>query len=62
MSKRPTLHLIKGGLTPQDRGTYWWRARRAAAPAAENWPRDGEWRRLIDSLMRNPAKTKPSVG
>ena len=55
MSKRPTLHLIKGGLT-QQHGIYRLRDRRAAAPAEETWPRDGEWRRLIHRLMKNPVK------
>ena len=55
MSKRPRFHLIKGGLGPQ-RGIYRLREREAVAPAAETWPRDGEWRRLVESLIRNPRK------
>ena len=56
MSKRPPLYLINGGLPQKERGIYRLRERQAAAHAAEAWPRDGEWRRLIHSLMRNPAK------
>lgn len=55
MSKRPPFYLIKGGLT-QQHGIYRQRERWTAAPLAETWPRDGEWRRLIESLIRNPRK------
>lgn len=56
MSKRPLLYLIKGGLTRREHGIYRLREHRGGAPAEETWPRDGEWRRLIQSLIRNPAK------
>ena len=56
MSKRPPFYLIKGGLVQEQHGVYRLRERRAATPAAESWPRDDEWRRLIRSLIRNPAK------
>ena len=62
MSKRPRLYLINGGLARKERSIYRLRERQAAAPAAETWPRDGEWRRLIQSLMTNPAKPKPLAG
>lgn len=60
MSKRPPLYLIKGGLMHQAEwsGVYHLRERRAVAHPAESWPRDGEWRRLIESLMGNPRKGK----
>lgn len=55
---RKCLHLIQGGLTqPAARpGIYRLRERRVAAPAEEAWPRQGEWRRLVHSLMRNRPK------
>jgi hypothetical protein len=56
MSKPPSFYLIKGGLTDEQHGIYRLREPQAAAPAAERWPRDGEWRRLIRSLIRNPTK------
>jgi hypothetical protein len=56
MSKRPAFYLIKGGLTEERHGIYRLRERQAAASAAERWPWDGEWRRLIRSLIRNPTK------
>ena len=58
MSKRPPLYLINGGLPRKERSIYRLRERQAVAPAEETWPRDGEWRRLIHSLMRNPAKSE----
>lgn len=57
MNKRPSFYLIKGGLT-QQRGIYRLREREPAVHAAETWPRDGEWRRLIESLMGNPRKVE----
>ena len=56
MSKRPPLHLINGGLPQKTHGIYRLRARHVAVAAVETWPRDGEWRKLVHSLMRNPAK------
>lgn len=56
MTKRPSFHLIKGGLARKQHGIYRLRAAGPAAPAAENWPKDGEWRTLIHTLMRNPVK------
>ena len=56
MSKRPRFHLIQGGLMKDPPGIYRLRERQAATPAAETWPRDGEWRRLIRALIRNPVK------
>jgi hypothetical protein len=50
------LYLIKGGLAGQRRGIYRLRERQPRAPATETWPKDGEWRSLIHSLMRTPAK------
>lgn len=54
MSKRPTFHLIQGSLTQVQPGTYRLRQRGAAAPESEDWPKAGEWRSLIHSLMWNP--------
>lgn len=57
MSKRPLLHLIEGGLTQEQRGIY--RLRPGSprdAPAQEPWPKDGEWRKLVRRLMKNPVK------
>ena len=57
MSKRPALYLIEGGLVEEQRRIYRLRqARPQEAPAAEPWPRDGEWRKLIHRLVRNPVK------
>ena len=57
VSKRASLYLIRGGLKQEERGIYRLRER-WSAPAAETWPRDGEWRRLIHSLIGNPIKRK----
>lgn len=56
MSKRPPLYLINGYLPQKERRIYRLRERHVAVTAVETWPPDGEWRRLIHSLMRNPAK------
>lgn len=56
MSERPFLHLIQGGLKDEHRGIYRLRERPLAAPVAEAWPKDGEWRRLIHTLIGTPAK------
>lgn len=56
MSKRPPFYLIKGGLMQEQHSIYRLRERPAAPPEPESWPRDGEWRRLIRSLITNPAK------
>ena len=57
MSKPPPLYLIEGGVTEQQRRVYRLRqARPQEAAAPEPWPRDGEWRKLIRRLMRNPVK------
>lgn len=56
VNRRPTLHLIKGGLAEKRHGIYRLRQRATDAPAVEIWPRDGEWRDLIQRLLGNPAK------
>ena len=52
MIRRPTFHLIQGGLTQEQQGIYQLRQPRAPTPEAEVWPAEGEWRRLIRSLLR----------
>jgi hypothetical protein len=55
MSKRPRLHLVEGGLSQEQHKIYRLRAASTIeAPAAEPWPKDGEWRTLIRRLMRKP--------
>ena len=56
MIKYPPLYLIEGGLAAEQDKIYRLRERRPQAPAAEPWPKDGEWRALIRRLMRNPVK------
>jgi hypothetical protein len=57
MSKRPRLALIEGGLADRQRGIYRLRQGRAqGVPAEDAWPPDGEWRKLIRRLMKNPVK------
>ena len=57
MSKRPLLQLIDGGVTQEERSIYRLRpGRPQGAPAEASWPKDGEWRKLIHRLMRNPVK------
>ena len=56
MSKRRRFHLIQGGLMKDPPGIYRLRERPAATRAAEAWPREGEWRRLIRALIRHPVK------
>ena len=61
MSKRPRLHLVEGGLALEQHKIY--RLRTASpieAPAAEPWPKDGEWRTLIHGLMSPPHKADPA--
>ena len=58
MTKRPVLRVIDGGTSEEQRTLYRLRRVRVQeAPAEEAWPKDGEWRRLIRRLMKNPVKS-----